>query len=98
MSSSTTKYTYKSSQSSAPNQRQTNDDAFQTLLQSMDEVANSRSGQIPFDSSAYMSILNSLTGQPSNNPRTMIKTVVTVKNRRVYCRLSQFTGCKLPIW
>jgi hypothetical protein len=109
MSSSTTKHTYKSSQSSAkltnrvqqypyrlpspinvqtnapnsaidsslsqinlpfdqrPNQRQTNDDTFQTLLQSMRDVANSQSGQIPLDSSAYMLILNALTGQPSNN-------------------------------
>ncbi len=31
-------------------------------------------------------------------PRTMDTTVVTVKNRHVYCRLPQFTGCKLPIW
>ncbi|CAF2739985.1 unnamed protein product [Rotaria sp. Silwood2] len=50
-----------------PNQRQTNDDAFQTLLQSMRDVANSQSGQIPFDSSAYVLILNALTSQPLNN-------------------------------
>jgi hypothetical protein len=28
----------------------------------------------------------------------MITTVVTVQNRHVYCRLSQFTGCKSAIW
>jgi hypothetical protein len=50
-----------------PNQQQTNDDAFQTLLQSMRDVANSQSGQIPSDSSAYVLILNTLTGQPSNS-------------------------------
>jgi hypothetical protein len=33
----------------------------------MRDVAKSQSGQIPFDSSAYMLILNTLTGQPSNN-------------------------------
>jgi hypothetical protein len=51
----------------SPNQRQTNDDAFQILLQSIRDVTTCQSGQIPFDSPAYMLILNALTGQPSNN-------------------------------
>ncbi len=32
------------------------------------------------------------------SPVTLITTVVTVKNRHVYCRLPQSTGCKLRIW
>lgn len=48
------------------NQQKIDDDPFQILLQSMNDVSNS-SEQIPLDSPGYMSILNELTGGSLDN-------------------------------
>ena len=68
MNSSATEYTHPCQINVHSGQRQTDDDPFHILFQSIHDVLNTQSGEIPSTSPAYVSILNELTHGSLDNP------------------------------